>query len=101
MSDQSADARSDIPWLLAELRAARAELADTKADYLRRHKDACNCWLENQRLRAVVDAARKRLEDLKTFVVHIADSLDPVFPKSAATIRSHLAALDATEGKQT
>lgn len=82
-----AHARSDIPWLLTELRAAQTKLADMTDDYLRRHKDACNYWLENQRMRAVVDAAR--------------DFCAKGRSSSMAVLIRAIAALDTTEGKQT
>lgn len=42
----------------SELSAVKEELADTKADYLRRHKDACDCWLQVAQLRPVVEFGR-------------------------------------------
>lgn len=82
-------ARSDIPWLLAELRAAQAEigLLHTLYDSLRYDE----LTRELSRMRAVVDAARLVVaaEDDENAVADYIDELGEA-----------VRAIDATEGKQ-
>ncbi len=47
----------------------RKELEDTKADYLRRHQDATDRYLEIERLRTLLSAAEQRGKDARRVAI--------------------------------